>query len=130
MHCTNCGTALSSGTSFCANCGTPVAQTAAPVAQPVYNNQYSAPPANSPDGTAVAALIVSLSTLVFTAGTLSFVGAIIGHVALGNIKKNGKGGRGMAVAAIAIGWTLIGLWILAGILIFAIAAAGYNSYSY
>jgi hypothetical protein len=133
MHCTNCGTALSAGTSFCANCGTPNTsqqpsqQTPQPV--PVYSNTYAAPPASAPEGLAVASLVVSLSTLLFTFGLFSFVGAILGHVALSNMRRTGKGGRGLAIAGIAIGWSVTALWVLGVVLIFAIAAgtAGYWS---
>ena len=53
MHCTNCGTALSADTSFCANCGTPKGAPAATQAQPVVvnNNPYvqAAPATGSPN---------------------------------------------------------------------------------
>ena len=133
MHCNNCGTALSTGTSFCANCGTPKgAPAAAPQAQPVVvnNNPYvqAAPATGSPNSMAVAALVVALATLLLCGGTLSFVGAILGHVALGQIKRTNQPGRGLAIGAIATGWAVTGLWLL-GILIIAVAASS-NSYYY
>lgn len=135
MHCTNCGTALSSGTSFCANCGTPAAQAtnAAPqyAPQPVpassYSYAQSAP--TQTEGLAIASLVVSLATLAFTGGVFSFVGAILGHIALSNMKKNGKGGRGMAIAGIAIGWAVTALWIIGVFILVAVVSGGYNYYS-
>ena len=136
MHCTNCGTAISSGTSFCANCGTPSAPNSSPAApqyapQPVpasnYNYAQQAPAQT--EGLAVASLVVSLATLFFTGGIFSFVGAILGHIALSNMKKNGKGGRGMAIAGIAVGWAVTAFWIIAIIIIAAIAAGSFNYYS-
>ena len=41
------------------------------------------------------------------------VGAIVGHVALNQIKKTGEEGRGIALAAVIVGWTLTGLAIIA-----------------
>ena len=136
MNCTNCGTALSSGTSFCANCGTPVTPTGSPAApqyapQPVpasnYNYAQQAP--SQTEGLAIASLVVSLATLFFTGGIFTFVGAILGHIALSNMKKNGKGGRGMAIAGIAIGWAITALWIIGIAIIVAVASGGYNYYS-
>jgi hypothetical protein len=136
MHCTNCGTALSSGTSFCANCGTPATPSAstsapqyAPQPVPASNYAYAQQPTNAPDGLAIAALVVSVAMLFISAGTLSFIGAILGHVSLSNIKKTGKGGRGLALSGVIIGWSVTALWILAVILIVAVAAGGYNYYS-
>ena len=40
------------------------------------------------------------------------IGAILGHVALSQIKKTGESGRGLALAAVIIGWIFTGLAIL------------------
>lgn len=53
---------------------------------------------------AIAALVV-----VFVN---SLVGAILGHVALGQIARTGQEGRGLAVAAIAVGWSSVGLTVV------------------
>lgn len=136
MHCTNCGTALSTGTSFCANCGTPAVSAATPSAPqfapqptPASNYNYAQQAPSQTEGLAIASLVVSLATLFFTGGIFSFVGSILGHIALSNMKKNGKGGRGLAVAGIAIGWAVTALWVIGIVLIVAIAAGGYNYYS-
>lgn len=47
------------------------------------------------------------------------VGAIVGHVALSQIKKTGEEGRGLALAAVIVGWTLTGLAII-GLIVAAI----------
>ena len=130
MHCSNCGTALSADTSFCANCGTPkAAAVSAQAPQPVIvnNNPYvqSAPATGSPNAMAVAGLVVSIATIPLCGGTLSFVGAILGHVALNQIKQNPQPGRGLAIGAIATGWAVTGLWVI-GILITVAAATSLN----
>lgn len=136
MHCSNCGTALATGTSFCANCGTPATPSATPAAPqyapqpvPASNYAYSQQPTAPTEGLAIASLIVSLATLLFTGGIFSFVGAILGHIALSNIKKSGKGGRGMAIAGIAIGWSVTAFWIIAVVIIFGVAAGSYSLYN-
>lgn len=69
--------------------------------QTVYNQQFiQKPPTN---GLAVASMVVSIVSL-FIFGFLSPVGAIMGHVALGQISRENTGGRGLAIAGVIIGW--------------------------
>jgi peptidyl-prolyl cis-trans isomerase B (cyclophilin B) len=130
MNCSNCGASLSADTSFCASCGTPVAVQAAPAAAPqpqVYNNSpYSnSAPAAPTNGLAITSLVLSI--LVCT----SLIGAILGHVALSQIKRTGQQGRGLAIAGIAVGWAFSAFWLLF-IIVPAIFAAivGASSYGY
>jgi hypothetical protein len=58
-----------------------------------------APPTNT---MAIVGLILSVVGF-------HLVGAILGHVALGQIKRTGESGRGLALAAVIIGWVLLGL---------------------
>jgi hypothetical protein len=113
MNCTNCGTPLANDSSFCAACGTPKgAAPAAPVQPTVVNNTpYTAntAPVAQQNGLAIASMVVSLMTFLFCGGTLSFVGAILGHVALGQINRTGQSGKGMAVTGIIVGWAALGL---------------------
>jgi hypothetical protein len=78
---------------------------------------------------ALAAFLTSLIGLVLTFG-VGFsilacpVGAILGHVALRRIGESGKGGRGMALAGIIIGWFGTALLVLGvAILVSVIVAA-------
>jgi uncharacterized membrane protein len=52
--------------------------------------------------------IVALVLAIF----VPLVGAILGHVALGQIKKTGEEGRGIALAAVIVGWVITGLAIV------------------
>ena len=54
--------------------------------------------------------VVSIATAVTGFGAAA--GVITGHVSLAQIKKSGQAGRGLAIAGVAIGYTVIGLWIL------------------
>ena len=54
--------------------------------------------------------VVSLATAVTGFGAAAAV--ITGHISLAQIKKSQQGGRGMAIAGIVAGYTVIGLWIL------------------
>jgi len=74
------------------------------MSQPMQNSKTS--------GLSIASLILSLIGF-------NIVGAILGHVALGQIKKNGEAGSGMAIAGIIIGWLSF-----AGGLLFFFAFAG------
>lgn len=57
--------------------------------------------------------IVSIASAVTGFGAAAAV--ITGHVSLAQIKKSGQAGRGFAIAGIAAGYTVIGLWILSSI---------------
>jgi hypothetical protein len=64
------------------------------------------------NGLAIASLILSI--LGF-----SIVGAILGHVALSQIKRTNEAGSGLAIAGIILGWVFF-----AGFLLFVIIIAG------
>jgi len=61
--------------------------------------------AKSGSGLAIASFVTSLATLFLTAGFLSFIGSILGHVSLSKLKKAGSDqNRGLAVSGVIIGW--------------------------
>lgn len=115
----------------------PPAAPTPPPAQPAYPaygqpaQGYYAPPTNT---LAIVAMILSLVGLL--TGITAIVGAILGHVAMGQIKRTGENGRGFALTAIIVGWVLTGLGVLAiiGTIIFAVWAASmgaaYSTYGY
>lgn len=47
-------------------------------------------------------------------------GAIVGHVALGRIRRTGQRGRGRAIAGIVVGWLTVLLFVLLALLIVAL----------
>lgn len=96
--------------------GTP--QQFAPVYMPRPQTMLYAP-APPTSGLAIAAFVV-----VWFAG---IVGAILGHVALSDIDRTGKGGRGLAIAAIVIGWIGTGLAILLILLSVLISVPVFNA---
>jgi hypothetical protein len=49
----------------------------------------------------------------------SIVGAITGHISLGQIKKTGEQGRGLALAGVIIGWVGLALAIIGTIVFMA-----------
>lgn len=81
----------------------------------------SYPPQNNT--LALVSLICSLGGLIV--GLAAPVGAILGHVALKQIRERGEQGEGMAKAGIIIGWILTGLMVccVGGIIITAIIGA-------
>ncbi len=56
------------------------------------------------------------------------VGIICGHIALGQIKKTGENGRGLALAGTVLGYVFTALWLIVilawGALVAALAGAG------
>lgn len=113
MVCTNCGTQLAEGTTFCPNCG---AQQAAPQAapqapvQPAYGYQPVPAQKVPGKGLAVAGLIMGILSFFILPYVTGALGIIFGGVA----KSKGYRG-GMATAGIVCGIIGIALTILATI---------------
>jgi Domain of unknown function (DUF4190) len=88
-----------------------------PYPQPVYPSGapyggYAYPvAAQATNGMAIASLVCSIVGLV-SCFLLCIVGAILGHVAQGQIRQTGEGGDGLAKAGIIIGWIGTGLVLL------------------
>lgn len=106
--------------------GQPAGQpVASPYGQPVGPPQpyvFTPPPATN--GMAIASLIVSILSLSVCVGATGFIGAILGHMAKGQIRRNGEQGGGIATAGIIVGWAgtaifVIGAGIFVAILIWA-----------
>lgn len=66
--------------------------------------------------------VVSVATAVTGFGAAAAV--ITGHVSLAQIKKSNEAGRGLAIAGIAAGYTVIGLWILSSLGMIALSIWG------
>jgi hypothetical protein len=118
----------------------------APPQAPAYAQPgYPAPPAPYGYGYGGAPAYVKTNTLSILAligavlGAIwvlpiigSLAGAILGHLSLGQIKRTGERGRGMALTGVILGWigvgiaVLIGLFIVIGIL-GSISSSGYYS---
>lgn len=72
---------------------------------------------------AIASLAVSVSCIFMSAGLLSFIGAIIGHIALGKLKVTGNTSHtGFAMAGIIVGYISTALFFIIMIGIFAFIA--------
>lgn len=98
-----------------------------PPPQPPYGSSpYGGPPlyqAPRPtNGLAIAAMVVSiLSALGVVAacgvgGIFGVVGAILGHVARGQIRRDNADGDGFALAGIIVGWIAFAIAIVAVVL--------------
>ncbi len=77
-------------------------------------------------GLAIASFVTSLALVFLSAGFLSFIGSILGHVSLSKLRKAGSDqNRGLAVAGVIIGWVSTALaWIfLIGFISLVVGAA-------
>ena len=83
------------------------------------------PQAVGTNGMAIASLVSSL--LGWICGIGPVLGIIFGVLALNKIKQTGQGGRGLAIAGIAIGAVLIVFGIIGGILN-AVGSFGHRDY--
>jgi hypothetical protein len=68
-------------------------------------------PQQKTNGLAVAGMVLGILWLYWVGSVLA---VIFGHVAKNQIDNSGgtQGGRGMAIAAIALGWTGVGIFLL------------------
>ncbi len=70
------------------------------------------------DGLAIASMVLGIVWIYWVGSILA---VIFGHVALRRIARDGKSGRGMAIAGLVLGY--LGIAVLAIIIVAAIAAA-------
>lgn len=98
---------------------------------PPFPQQVAVQPAAGTNSLAIVAFVLSIAGFV-TVGS-AFVGAIVcGHIALSQIKRTRESGRGLAVAALVIGYTMVGLVLIAVTLILVLIAVsvsnGHNTF--
>lgn len=87
-----------------------------PGAPPVYGYGGGYTPGPRTNPLAIASMVTSIVGLVFSftwvLGLGAIAGVILGHISLGQIKRTGEAGRGMALAGVIVGWATIGLGVL------------------
>ena len=83
------------------------------------------PPAGSEvtNGLAVASLVCGLME-VFTLGITAIPAVILGHVARGQIRRNGERGDGMATVGLVLGWLGVAFFVLIVVGVAAMAVTG------
>ena len=111
--CRNCGNEMGTGV-YCGGCGQrtggaqsgnqqpqfPQPQYQQPqFPQPQYQQQYSVNSAKT-NGLAIAAFVISLLCC-------NVLAVIFGHIAISQINRTGEGGKGLAIAALIIGYLSI-----------------------
>ncbi len=91
---------------------------------------YGVPSGPGTNGLAIASLSTSIGAAVLAVITCGLgvviapVGAVLGHVALSQIKRTGQGGQGAAMAGVIVGWALTALAVLGVVLVIVIGASG------
>lgn len=91
-------------------------------ASPAYSG-YAAPAGGTTNTLAIVALISGIAGLTLVPFIGSIVGIITGHISLGQIKRTGENGRGMALAGVITGWVGAALTLIAIIFFFVILGA-------
>jgi hypothetical protein len=61
-----------------------------------------------------------LSVVGFFSFISAIPGVVLGHIALKQIRNTGEGGHGFAVAALAVGYSVIALGVLTALIVFAV----------
>jgi len=100
------------------------------IAPPASLNQ-SEQDAKAGSGLAIASFVTSLALILLSAGFLSFIGSILGHVSLSKLRKAGSSeNRGLAIAGVIIGWVstaLAFIFLIGFIALIAGAASAIDS---
>jgi hypothetical protein len=100
-----------------------------PAAPGYYAGGYDPYRPTKPPGTngmAIAALAVSAGSLVLFCGIPSFIGAILGIIAMRETKRTGQDGYGMALAGTIIGAIPTLLWLVYLFVLIGIFASGWQ----
>lgn len=84
----------------------------------------SAQPVAGTNSLAIVAFVFAILGF-FSAGIAFLVGIVTGHIALSQIKKRHEGGRGLAMAALIIGYVMIGLSLLVLIIVLVVFGAAF-----
>lgn len=86
---------------------------------PYGQSPYGYPAPRPTNGLAIASLVVSVLSIVVCAGAPGFIGAILGHVARGQIRREQQEGGGLAIAGVIVGW--LGFALFVGLVVLFIA---------
>ncbi|WP_410639275.1 DUF4190 domain-containing protein [Amycolatopsis sp. lyj-346] len=81
----------------------------APFGQPPPFGQQYAAPRTQDNALAIGALVCSI--LGFCSGLTAVAGIVMGHIALGKTNRGEAGGRGLATAAVIVGYVVVALWV-------------------
>ncbi|WP_086845125.1 DUF4190 domain-containing protein [Amycolatopsis kentuckyensis] len=80
----------------------------APYGQPAPYAQPYAAPRGQDNALAIGALVCSI--LGFCSGVTAIAGLVMGHIALSKTNRGEAGGRGLATAAVIVGYVVLALW--------------------
>ncbi|KDN19328.1 DUF4190 domain-containing protein [Amycolatopsis rifamycinica] len=81
----------------------------APYGRPAPFGQPYAAPRTQDNALAIGALVCSI--LGFCSGLTAIAGLVMGHIALSKTNRGEGGGRGLATAAVIVGYVVIALWV-------------------
>jgi hypothetical protein len=73
-----------------------------------YGQPYASPPKQD-NALAIGALVCSI--LGFCSGVTALAGLVMGHIALSKTNRGEAGGRGLATAAVIVGYVVVALWV-------------------
>ncbi|MEU4521112.1 DUF4190 domain-containing protein [Amycolatopsis sp. NPDC024027] len=81
-----------------------------PYAPPApFGQPYPGQPHAQDNALAIGALVCSI--LGFCSGITALAGLVMGHIALSKTNRGEAGGRGLATAAVIVGYVVIALWV-------------------
>ncbi|WP_290051757.1 DUF4190 domain-containing protein [Amycolatopsis solani] len=79
------------------------------VTPPQYPQPYGVSARGQDNALAIGALVCSI--LGFCSGITAIAGLVMGHIALSKTNRGEAGGRGLATAAVIVGYVVVALWV-------------------
>lgn len=114
---------------------TPPAGSYPPPAPPAAGQPYMAAPSYAayPTGPktntlAIVSLVASIVGVTLFPFIGNLVGVITGHISLGQIKRTGESGRGLALAGVIVGWVGLAIMIILTIVVISFAVWAATTY--
>jgi serine/threonine protein kinase len=122
LFCENCGYKTTPGAARCANCGTYLPGAFLNPASPSRAGAL-AKPGTPYSAKAIVAFILTILGF-FSFGIPSVIGVVLGHLALRDIRRDTlRRGKGLAIAALVLGYIVIGFWALMIVAVIGVAIA-------
>ena len=128
--CKNCGNEMGTGV-YCGGCGQRTGGAQGGIQQPqIQQPQYQQPQYQQPQYQQYSANTVKTNGMAITAFVLSLfccnlLAVIFGHIAISQINRTGEGGKGLATAALIIGYLSMAFGVVYLIIAAAATSSGY-----
>ena len=123
--CKNCGNEMGTGV-YCGGCGQRTGGAQGGIQQPQYQQpQYQQPQYQQYSANTVKTNGMAITAFVLSLFCCNLLAVIFGHIAISQINRTGEGGKGLATAALIIGYLSMAFGVVYLIIAAAATSSGY-----